>query len=71
MSEIDIPLRFEDAELGLELLCTLIVQADVDGGIDGYRVEDDRGRRVPLDISGAKVRQLMERHIAAEERAYA
>jgi len=68
---IDIPLRFEDAETGLDLRALLIVSVDEEGGIEGFYVQDDSGRRVPMDISGAKVRQLMERHVAAEERAYA
>ena len=71
MAEIDIPLRFEDDLFGLELLAMLIVSVDEEGGIEGWRVEDDLGRRVPMDISGAKVRQLYERHIAQLEEAYA
>lgn len=67
---IDIPLYFEDTETGLELCALLIVECDVYGGIEAYHVQDDCGRRVPMDISDAKVRQLMERHVAAEERAY-
>jgi len=68
---IDIPLYLADSETGLDLRALLIVTVDEEGGIEAYHVQDDCGRRVPMDISGAKVRQLMERHIAAEERAYA
>lgn len=68
---IDIPFRLDDGETGLELLGLLIVEVDEYGGIEGWRVQDDSGRPIPMDIPGAKVRQLMERHIAAEERAYA
>lgn len=70
MAEIDIPLRFEDGLFDLELLAMLIVSVDEEGGIDGWRVQDDRGRPIPLDIPGAKVRQLYERHIAQLEEAY-
>lgn len=71
MAEIDIPLRFADDEMGLELLAMLTVSVDEEGGIEGWRVQDDSGRPIPLDIPGAKVRQLYERHIAQLEEAYA
>ena len=70
MAEIDIPFRLDDGETGLELLGLLIVEVDEYGGIEGWRMQDDSGRPIPMDLTGAKVRQLYERHIAQLEEAY-
>lgn len=70
MDEVDIPLRFEDGLFDLELLAMLIVSVNDEGGIEGWRIEDDLGRPVPMDLTGAKVRQLYERHISQIEEAY-
>lgn len=67
---IDIPLYLADPETGLDLRALLIVEVDEYGGIEGWRVQDDSGRPIPMDIPGAKVRQLYERHISQLEEAY-